>query len=93
MPIFKIFSRVLRHIELMDRMMETVGVNKRIRQLPGAASVMRRAANRCMTCSNPEACAEFLATHKEAPEPPVYCRNHDLFERLKFEIEAERATA
>lgn len=87
MPLYNLYKRVLRHIDLMDRMMGVVGVRAGIRQLPDAADQLRNAANRCLTCRSADACAHFLEVNPTAEHAPVYCRNRDLFERLKIAAE------
>lgn len=91
MAIMKFFDRMFSHMDLMDRMMNTLGVTARIKTIPGAASVLRRATTRCIGCNSTEACGAFLDSHASADEAPAYCRNHDLFERLKRQIDAEQA--
>ncbi len=93
MAILKFFDRIYRHMDLMDRMMDVVGVNNKLKTLPDAPGVLRRAVLRCQTCDNTEECQSFLDANSSADEAPVYCRNHDLFARLKREIEADKAVA
>lgn len=83
MSVLDIFSRLTRQADLMDAMMKKLGVADKMWQLPDHAGVLRRAANRCLTCDQPEACQDWLA-HEAAPnEAPGFCRNHDLFERVR----------
>ncbi|MEZ5811417.1 MAG: DUF6455 family protein [Rhizobiaceae bacterium] len=91
MAVIKFFDRMFRHMDLMDRMMDTLGVTARIKAVPGAANVLRRATIRCMGCDSTKACGAFLDSHESADDAPAYCRNHDLFERLKRQIDAEQA--
>lgn len=91
MAVLKIFDRVFRHMDLMDRMMDAVGVTNSLKSLPGAAGVLRRSTVRCLRCANADSCKAFLDTNQTAQEAPGYCRNHDLFERIKRDIEAEQA--
>lgn len=93
MLILNFFERAFRHLELMDRMMDALGVTERFKSLPGAGNVLRRASIRCRGCSQPNACAAMLDEHATLDEAPTYCRNHDLFERLQREIDAERSAA
>ncbi|MEX0347219.1 MAG: DUF6455 family protein [Rhizobiaceae bacterium] len=93
MSIFNYFGKAFRHMELMDRMMDAVGVTGKLKSLPGAANVLRRASARCRTCKYPGSCEVLLDNNELLDEAPRYCRNHDLFIRLKQEIEAEKAAA
>jgi hypothetical protein len=42
---------------------------------------------RCMSCGKPDACSAWLAEHGSAEEAPSFCRNHDLFARLREHAE------
>lgn len=90
---FRYFERIFKHLDLMDRMMDTVGVTDRLKSLPNAANVLRRASARCRTCTETGDCSAFLDSHDRAGAAPEYCRNHELFERLKREIETDQAAA
>lgn len=93
MAIFSIFERAFHHFDLMDRMMNAVGVTERFKTLPGSANVLRRAAARCRQCKDAGGCQALLNTNESLDEAPDFCRNHDLFARLKREIEADQAAA
>jgi hypothetical protein len=88
MAIFDIFTRVDRHVDLMDDMMVTLRVRQSIVELPGGANVLRRATLRCLNCRDTEACRAWLDENWEADEAPPYCLNHDLFARVKRRNEA-----
>lgn len=90
MSLVSMYNRMMRKADLMEKMIDTVDVRDALEQRPDHANVLRRAANRCMTCAEPNACESWLAEHEQANEAPSYCRNHDLFERLKHEIEVDR---
>lgn len=93
MAVFKFLERAFHHLDLMDRMMDAVGVTNRFKTLPGSAGVLRRAAARCRQCSDAGGCQALLDANASINEAPGYCRNHDLFERLKRDIEADQAAA
>ena len=93
MAVFKFFERIFHHMDLMDRMMEVVGINDRLKSLPDAHNVLRRAAARCRSCDNTDECQAFLDGSDGAGETPGFCRNHDLFARLTRQIEADQAAA
>ncbi len=76
-------NRIIRQAELMDRMMERVGV------IPAAAACIDRgmawyeARTRCIACCSERECRDWLArseaeTSSEAPE---FCHNADFFRR------------
>ena len=92
MPLLSLYKRMMRKADLMEQMIDTVDVRDALETRANHADVLRRAANRCMTCAEPDACQSWLAEHDHADEAPGYCRNHDMFERLKHDIEAERLT-
>ncbi|MDP2732349.1 MAG: DUF6455 family protein [Hoeflea sp.] len=82
MSVLDIFSRLTRQADLMDAMMKKLGVADEILKLPDHAGVLRRAANRCLTCDRPDTCEHWLAHESDPDEAPGFCRNHDLFERV-----------
>lgn len=84
---------MLSQPDLMGRMVRKLGYTDRLAELPDAARVLRRAAQRCQTCAQPEACAHWLAENETAEEAPAYCRNQDLFARMNDRIEAELRVA
>lgn len=90
MAFFNIFARMNRRVDLMDDMMATLQVRRAIGELPDGPNVLRRAALRCLNCKETCACRAWLDTHREADEAPIYCRNHDLFARVRRRMDAER---
>ena len=90
MSLLSMYRRMMRKAGLMEQMIDTVEVRDALDQRSDHANVLRRAVNRCLTCAEPDACEHWLAEHEHADEAPSYCRNHDLFERLKHEIASER---
>lgn len=90
MKLFGFFSRVSRNIDLLDRMMVKLGVRDRFASLPNGGDVLRRAAIRCMTCDQAHACSAWLDANEKQIEAPAFCRNHDLFERVKHRVEADQ---
>ena len=93
MSVLDIFSRLTRQADLMDAMMKKVGVSEEIWKLPDHAGVLRRAANRCMSCQHPDACQYWLAHEAKPDEAPDFCRNHDLFERVLNNTETNKQPA
>lgn len=88
MSLLNMFNRMLARSELFDRMVDTLGVREAMAEKSGHGNLMRRAVSRCMGCQDGGACENWLETHDTAAEAPHYCRNHDMFARLKHEIEA-----
>jgi len=82
MSVLDIFSRLTKQADLMDAMIKKLGVSEQIWALPDHAGVLRRAANRCLSCDKPDACEHWLANESNPDEAPAFCRNHDLFERV-----------
>jgi hypothetical protein len=82
MSVLDIFSRLTKQADLMDAMMTKLGVADEIWKLPDHAGVLRRAANRCLTCDQTDACQHWLSHEAEPDGAPSFCRNHDLFARV-----------
>ena len=93
MSVLDIFNRLTQQADLMDAMMKKLGVADEILQLPDHAGVLRRAANRCLTCDRPDACEHWLAHESHPDEAPGFCRNHDLFERVLGNMEKDTQPA
>lgn len=87
MSVLDIFTRLTKQADLMDAMIKKLGVGEEIWSLPDHAGVLRRAANRCLTCDEPEACEHWLAHEANPDEAPAFCRNHDLFERVLKKVD------
>ena len=93
MSVLDIFSRLTKQADLMDAMMKKLDVADEIWKLPDHAGVLRRAANRCLTCDRTDACQQWLEHEVDADEAPSFCRNHDLFERVLANAEANTQPA
>lgn len=93
MSVLDIFNRMIHQADLMDAMMKKLGVADEMAQMPDHAGVLRRAANRCLTCDKPDACEHWLANEANPDEAPPFCRNHDLFERVIKTMEKEAQPA
>jgi len=68
---------------LMHRMMAALGVDRRLRELPGHAAVEARAAERCSQCDHEGECINWLAANEKPDQPPEFCSNRDLIARLQ----------
>ena len=78
-------ERVFRQAELMDRMMERVGVN------PVAAARLDRgmawyeARTKCIACHSERQCRAWIERSQADPssEPPEFCQNAEFFRSCK----------
>ena len=80
-----IFAKFDRHAGLMGRMADTLGVDLAAASLSGklAPEEYRNAVIRCTGCTQPGACADWIAAHPNgARHAPDYCRNKERLERL-----------
>jgi hypothetical protein len=93
MPLYSLYKRVLRHIDLLDRMMTAMDVRPAVRQIPDGPELLRNAAHRCLTCSSADRCTEFLDATEHVAEAPEYCRNKDLLDRLRQMVEPSTQAA
>ncbi|MBC6408195.1 MAG: hypothetical protein GDA40_08810 [Rhodobacteraceae bacterium] len=76
---------IKRHVDLVDRMADTLGVDLEEAALCGQVSSdeISDAVLRCTACSNPNHCDGWLASRDTADDAPAYCRNRDLLRSLK----------
>ncbi|GAB4352139.1 MAG: hypothetical protein Kow0026_09570 [Oricola sp.] len=88
----------LRHLfaaaergQLFHVMVDRLGLRSAIESRPHAKEVMKRAQQRCADCGREDECQVWLAENETAREAPCFCKNHDMFERLKHDIEIEKA--
>lgn len=75
-----------RHAALVDRMATALGLDLEEAALRGDLTPpdISDAVLSCTACSNPEHCETWLKEHGDgAPATPGYCRNIDMFDRLK----------
>lgn len=78
-------ARLRHHAALLDRMSATLGIDMQQAAIDGKlrADDISDAVLRCAECPDPVHCAGWLADHASgADEPPEYCRNTDLMQRL-----------
>ena len=81
-----LFSKLDRHSGLMGRMVDTVGANLGNALARGDLSgqELRNAVVPCTGCEGGNDCGQWLDDHGAgAAEPPAYCRNRDLLDRIK----------
>lgn len=87
MGISAMMTRIAVKSGLIEQMMTTLDVRDRFAGVPGGQEALRTAVLRCMSCGKPDACSAWLAEHGSAEEAPDFCRNHDLFARLREHAE------
>ena len=68
---------------LMDRMMRTLGVDRKLKLVADHVAVTNRAVNRCRSCGHQDECSVWLNERQQANDSPDYCRNRDLIARLQ----------
>jgi hypothetical protein len=73
------FNRVRHRQELMDQMMQTLGVDvfTAVRLDKGQGFVQARA--RCRDCLHESECRTWLDLPRGLPSPPHFCPNNDFF--------------
>ena len=86
MGISSLIARMDRHADLFDRMLMTLGLWDRMRELKNVGPVYRRATMRCVGCSGADACTAWMDQHDHATSPPEYCRNAGLLARLSKDL-------
>lgn len=93
MGVMAVLDRMCAKSALLETMVDHLSLRGAMAETADAAGVMRRATVRCLSCGHPQACKVWLEENQYADEAPGYCRNHDLFERLKKQTEAATGTA
>jgi len=76
---------------LFQVMVDKLGLRAALEARPNSESVMKRAQSRCADCGREDTCQTWMAENEQPGEAPYFCSNHDMFERLKHDIEAETA--
>ena len=74
------------HADLVDRMAEALGLDLEELMMEGRIDMdaLGDAVLSCTGCASAEACHNWLDAQSEpASDTPDYCRNRDLFARLK----------
>ena len=88
-------ERVLRHAELMDSMMERVGVDAAVAARVDRGMAWYEARTRCIGCSSERECRDWLSRAEvDVPnEPPMFCCNADFFQPLRPRAQGSLATS
>ena len=76
-------NRVLQQAELMDRMMEHLGVNAATAARLDKGTAFYEARTRCIACHCERQCQNWLRRPPVEPsmEPPEFCHNSAFFRR------------
>jgi hypothetical protein len=87
--------RVLQQAELMDRMMERLGVDFATATRLEKGTAWYEARSQCIACHNESKCQEWLkyAPAAASDEPPGFCGNSAFFRRCELQhVHAARLT-
>lgn len=89
MRLWEMIAQRFRAPALMERMFARFDVGTRFDDPHRAAELLRGAAVRCMSCGKTKECSAWLdrAETAEPAEPPSFCRNIHLIQRLRHETE------
>lgn len=76
-----------RHANLVDRMATVQGLDLEERIMAGAMrpDEVSDAVLACTGCASADGCAHWLDRTESAERTPDYCRNAELFSRLKLD--------
>jgi Family of unknown function (DUF6455) len=77
------FNRIFHQVELMDRMMEVVGVKPAIAARVDKGGAWYEARTNCISCCHEEECRNWLACSHGLPTPPAFCPNAEFFQRCR----------
>jgi hypothetical protein len=72
-------NRILRHAELMDRMMERVGVDPAVAVRVDRGMAWYEARSRCISCSKGQQCRVWIQGCEGLRAPPKFCGNAEFF--------------
>jgi uncharacterized protein DUF6455 len=74
-------NRVRRQAEVMDRMIEAVGVDPAVARRLDMGMGWYEARSRCITCHNEAQCADWLrkSSNRTSAELPAFCPNVAFF--------------
>jgi hypothetical protein len=75
------FSRIFHQVELMDRMMELVGVNSGSAARIDEGIAWYEARTNCISCSHEHECRNWLECSEGFPMPPNFCPNVEFLQR------------
>lgn len=75
--------------KLFHVMVGKLGMRRALESRPGSEAVINRAVQRCAECDREDSCQAWLRGNPEPVSAPYFCKNHDLFERLRHEVDIE----
>ena len=75
------FNRIFHQVDLMDRMMEIVGVNPAIAARVDKGEAWYEARTNCISCCHECECRNWLECSEGLPMPPDFCPNVEFFRR------------
>jgi hypothetical protein len=81
-----LLDRILRHAELMDRVMERVRVDAAAAARLDKGMAWYEARLACIECSSERQCLDWLAClpGSPSPQPPEFCHNSDFFRSCRL---------
>jgi hypothetical protein len=75
------FNRIFHQVELMDRMMDVVGVNPAIAVRVDKGAAWYEARTNCISCCHECECRNWLECSDGLAVPPDFCPNAAFFRR------------
>jgi hypothetical protein len=81
-----LLDRILRQAELMDRVMERVGVDASAAARLDKGMAWYEARVACVECSSQRECLDWLARlpGSASPQPPEFCHNSEFFRSCRL---------
>jgi len=78
-------ERILRQAEMMDQMMQRVGVDPATAARADRGMACYEARTRCLSCRSERQCFDWLARAGSQPplEPPEFCHNAEFLRRCR----------
>ena len=76
-----VFTKARRRHELMDHMMQRLGVDVLIAIGLEKGQAFVRARAQCRQCPHESKCRVWLTSSKQAPQPPDFCPNTCFFHK------------
>lgn len=74
--------RVQLHAELMDRMIEVLGVDAVAAARKDGGEAFAKARTECLNCGASDRCQQWLETPKAIVSPPSFCPNASFFQEV-----------
>lgn len=75
------FNRIFRQVDLMDRMMEAVGVSPATAARVDKGEAWYEARTNCISCCHECECRNWLECSEGLPLPPNFCPNVGFLQR------------